>query len=188
MVYFYSRSRTMDVSVGVPVHPAKEKPPINVVGDVGGRIAIMVVRSNINLFSLVLFLFLSSIKYISLWVNYDDRVMDSMWYLNSSNLCVCVVFGMALLIVHGATRTEDTAFMHSHIHTTCNRRVDPRSSSTKSCWEILKDIVQRCAPWIIEIWPWTEAYEMFFFTSQMICLFLNPWNYFLFCVHNFSRK
>ncbi|CAB0031545.1 unnamed protein product [Trichogramma brassicae] len=30
------------VSVGVPVHPAKEKPPINVVGDVGGRIAIMV--------------------------------------------------------------------------------------------------------------------------------------------------
>lgn len=37
-----SRSRTMDVSVGVPIHPAKEKPPINVVGDVGGRIAIMV--------------------------------------------------------------------------------------------------------------------------------------------------
>ncbi|XP_037911160.1 phosphoribosyl pyrophosphate synthase-associated protein 2 isoform X1 [Hermetia illucens] len=37
-----SRSRTMDVSVGVPCHPAKEKPPINVVGDVGGRIAIMV--------------------------------------------------------------------------------------------------------------------------------------------------
>lgn len=33
----------MDVSVGVPIHPAKEKPPINVVGDVGGRIAIMVV-------------------------------------------------------------------------------------------------------------------------------------------------
>jgi hypothetical protein len=33
----------MDVGVGVPVHPAKEKPPINVVGDVGGRIAIMVV-------------------------------------------------------------------------------------------------------------------------------------------------
>lgn len=31
-----------DVSVGVPAHPAKEKPPINVVGDVGGRIAIMV--------------------------------------------------------------------------------------------------------------------------------------------------
>lgn len=42
-VWFSSRSRTMDVSVGVPVHPAKEKPPINVVGDVGGRIAIMVV-------------------------------------------------------------------------------------------------------------------------------------------------
>jgi len=38
-----SRSRTMDVGVGVPQHPAKEKPPINVVGDVGGRIAIMVV-------------------------------------------------------------------------------------------------------------------------------------------------
>lgn len=37
------KSRTMDVSGGVPVHPAKEKPPINVVGDVGGRIAIMVV-------------------------------------------------------------------------------------------------------------------------------------------------
>nr|CAD7258764.1 unnamed protein product [Timema shepardi] len=36
------RSRTMDVGVGVPAHPAKEKPPINVVGDVGGRIAIMV--------------------------------------------------------------------------------------------------------------------------------------------------
>lgn len=33
----------MDVAGGVPVHPAKEKPPINVVGDVGGRIAIMVV-------------------------------------------------------------------------------------------------------------------------------------------------
>jgi phosphoribosylpyrophosphate synthetase len=39
-------SRTMDVGVGVPQHPAKEKPPINVVGDVGGRIAIMVVRLN----------------------------------------------------------------------------------------------------------------------------------------------
>lgn len=33
----------MDAGVGVPVHIAKEKPPINVVGDVGGRIAIMVV-------------------------------------------------------------------------------------------------------------------------------------------------
>ncbi|KOB78060.1 Ribose-phosphate pyrophosphokinase 1,2 [Operophtera brumata] len=31
--YSVDRSRTMDVSVGVPVHPAKEKPPINVVGD-----------------------------------------------------------------------------------------------------------------------------------------------------------
>lgn len=44
-------SRTMEVGVGVPMHPAKEKPPINVVGDVGGRIAIMVVRkdkSNVN--------------------------------------------------------------------------------------------------------------------------------------------
>lgn len=38
-------ARTMDVSVGVPIHPAKEKPPINVVGDVGGRIAIMVVST-----------------------------------------------------------------------------------------------------------------------------------------------
>ncbi|XP_019873054.1 phosphoribosyl pyrophosphate synthase-associated protein 2 isoform X1 [Aethina tumida] len=36
------RSRTMDAGVGVPVFIAKEKPPINVVGDVGGRIAIMV--------------------------------------------------------------------------------------------------------------------------------------------------
>lgn len=35
-------SRTMEMDVGVPQHPAKEKPPINVVGDVGGRIAIMV--------------------------------------------------------------------------------------------------------------------------------------------------
>lgn len=40
----------MDVSVGVgvPYHPAKEKPPINVVGDVGGRIAIMVVCTLID--------------------------------------------------------------------------------------------------------------------------------------------
>lgn len=44
----FSRSRTMDVSVGVPIHPAKEKPPINVVGDVGGRIAIMVVSKCAN--------------------------------------------------------------------------------------------------------------------------------------------
>ncbi|KAL4718080.1 hypothetical protein ACJJTC_018226 [Scirpophaga incertulas] len=36
------KSRTMDVTVGVPAHPAKEKPPINIVGDVAGRIAIMV--------------------------------------------------------------------------------------------------------------------------------------------------
>jgi len=36
-----SSNRTMDIG-GVPQHPAKEKPPINVVGDVGGRIAIMV--------------------------------------------------------------------------------------------------------------------------------------------------
>ncbi|XP_024892679.1 phosphoribosyl pyrophosphate synthase-associated protein 2 isoform X2 [Temnothorax curvispinosus] len=35
-------ARTMEVGVGVPLHPAKEKPPISVVGDVGGRIAIMV--------------------------------------------------------------------------------------------------------------------------------------------------
>ena len=38
------RSRTMDAGVGMPILAAKEKPPINVVGDVGGRIAIMVVR------------------------------------------------------------------------------------------------------------------------------------------------
>lgn len=44
------RSRTMDAAGGMPVMTAKEKPPINVVGDVGGRIAIMVVR-------LVLFVF-----------------------------------------------------------------------------------------------------------------------------------
>lgn len=37
------RSRTMDAAGGMPVMTAKEKPPINVVGDVGGRIAIMVV-------------------------------------------------------------------------------------------------------------------------------------------------
>lgn len=38
----------MDAGVGVPVHIAKEKPPINVVGDVGGRIAIIVVRHLFN--------------------------------------------------------------------------------------------------------------------------------------------
>ncbi|XP_037955839.1 phosphoribosyl pyrophosphate synthase-associated protein 2 isoform X3 [Teleopsis dalmanni] len=37
-----SRTRTISVSVGVPEHPPKVKPPINVVGDVNGRIAIMV--------------------------------------------------------------------------------------------------------------------------------------------------
>lgn len=42
-------SRTMEVGVGVPVHPAKEKPPINVVGDVSGHIAIMVVRKSSKL-------------------------------------------------------------------------------------------------------------------------------------------
>lgn len=36
------KARMSDVSGGFPAHPAKEKPPINVVGDVGGRIAIMV--------------------------------------------------------------------------------------------------------------------------------------------------
>lgn len=40
-----SRLRTISVSVGVPEHPPKVKPPINVVGDVSGRIAIMVVSS-----------------------------------------------------------------------------------------------------------------------------------------------
>lgn len=38
-------SRIMDVGDGVPALAAKEKPPINVVGDVGGRIAIMVVSN-----------------------------------------------------------------------------------------------------------------------------------------------
>lgn len=37
-----NRTRTVSVSVGVPDHPPKVKPPINVVGDVSGRIAIMV--------------------------------------------------------------------------------------------------------------------------------------------------
>ena len=35
--------RIMEVGGGVPALYPKEKPPINVVGDVGGRIAIMVV-------------------------------------------------------------------------------------------------------------------------------------------------
>lgn len=39
----HSRSRTISVSVGVPEHPQKVKPPLNLVGDVNGRIAIMVV-------------------------------------------------------------------------------------------------------------------------------------------------
>ncbi|XP_058974748.1 phosphoribosyl pyrophosphate synthase-associated protein 2 isoform X2 [Musca domestica] len=37
-----SRARTISVSVGVPEHPQKVKPPLNLVGDVNGRIAIMV--------------------------------------------------------------------------------------------------------------------------------------------------
>ena len=45
------RSRTMDAAGGMPVLTAKEKPPINVVGDVGGRIAIMVVRLPLSLSS-----------------------------------------------------------------------------------------------------------------------------------------
>lgn len=60
LLEYFSRSRTMDVSVGVPVHPAKEKPPINVVGDVGGRIAIMVVRILLVFFFLTL-----AIKYFN---------------------------------------------------------------------------------------------------------------------------
>uniref|UniRef100_A0A8D8ZU15 Phosphoribosyl pyrophosphate synthase-associated protein 2 n=2 Tax=Cacopsylla melanoneura TaxID=428564 RepID=A0A8D8ZU15_9HEMI len=35
-------ARTMEMDVGVPQHPAKEKPPISVVGDVSERVAIMV--------------------------------------------------------------------------------------------------------------------------------------------------
>lgn len=38
-----SRQRTTSVSVGVPEHPVKVKPPLTIVGDVNGRIAIMVV-------------------------------------------------------------------------------------------------------------------------------------------------
>ena len=42
-------SRIMSVGVtGVPMQAAKEKPPISVVGDVGGRIAIMVVSDVIS--------------------------------------------------------------------------------------------------------------------------------------------
>ncbi|XP_032597436.1 phosphoribosyl pyrophosphate synthase-associated protein 2 isoform X4 [Drosophila grimshawi] len=37
-----SRQRTTSVSVGVPEHPSKVKPPLTIVGDVNGRIAIMV--------------------------------------------------------------------------------------------------------------------------------------------------
>ncbi|XP_018795231.1 PREDICTED: phosphoribosyl pyrophosphate synthase-associated protein 2 isoform X2 [Bactrocera latifrons] len=37
-----SRARTISVSVGVPEHPPKVKPPLTIVGDVKGRIAIMV--------------------------------------------------------------------------------------------------------------------------------------------------
>jgi len=36
------RTRTISVSVGVPDYPPKVKPPINVVGEVNGKIAIMV--------------------------------------------------------------------------------------------------------------------------------------------------
>lgn len=50
------RSRTMDAARGMPVMTAKEKPPINVVGDVGGRIAIMVVRFKSLLWNLAIFL------------------------------------------------------------------------------------------------------------------------------------
>ncbi|XP_053970193.1 phosphoribosyl pyrophosphate synthase-associated protein 2 isoform X3 [Anastrepha obliqua] len=37
-----NRTRTISVSVGVPEHPPKVKPPLTIVGDVTGRIAIMV--------------------------------------------------------------------------------------------------------------------------------------------------
>ncbi|XP_036324590.1 phosphoribosyl pyrophosphate synthase-associated protein 2 isoform X2 [Rhagoletis pomonella] len=37
-----NRTRTISVSVGVPEHPPKVKPPLTIVGDVKGRIAIMV--------------------------------------------------------------------------------------------------------------------------------------------------
>lgn len=40
--------RTMDVEVGIPQHPVKEKPSIYVVGDVGNRIAIIVVSKKKN--------------------------------------------------------------------------------------------------------------------------------------------
>lgn len=61
----------MDVSVGVPIHPAKEKPPINVVGDVGGRIAIMVV-------SRILFFFLckDSMDWRMKFSKFQDDMID----------------------------------------------------------------------------------------------------------------
>jgi len=43
--------RTMDVGVGIPQHPVKEKPPIYVVGDVGNRIAIIVVSKKKNIYN-----------------------------------------------------------------------------------------------------------------------------------------
>ena len=69
-----SRSRTMDVSVGVPVHPAKEKPPINVVGDVGGRIAIMVVS---NLF---IFIFIENNKCYCSLVTVILKMLDKKYW------------------------------------------------------------------------------------------------------------
>lgn len=68
------RSRTMDVSNGVPVHPAKEKPPINVVGDVGGRIAIMVV-SKFNKFES------SGLLCITYLVEFTMKVMEHKNYV-----------------------------------------------------------------------------------------------------------
>lgn len=59
----------MDVSVGVPVHPAKEKPPINVVGDVGGRIAIMVV----SVFHIINLVFKLLIQSILIYSNNNHR-------------------------------------------------------------------------------------------------------------------
>ena len=58
-------SRVMDIGGGVPTLQPKEKPPINVVGDVGGRIAIMVVSRTIfevDLFFLNFFSFFLSNK------------------------------------------------------------------------------------------------------------------------------
>lgn len=65
--------RTVDVGLeSVPVLGAKEKPPINVVGDVSGRIAIMVVS--------MLFLVLN-IDFLSIEFNYRHHKIKNIIFL-----------------------------------------------------------------------------------------------------------